>query len=427
VVEVELVAGLATTEYLADKSSEVWAYRDGSQPDAMGSVPGPVLRAKQGDEIIVHFTNELPADETTIHWHGLRLPAAQDGTPSSQAPVLPGAQFEYRFTATDSSTFWFHPHVRADEQIERGLYAALVVSGGIPVDVAADRVLMLDDVKLNADGSLNEDITDMDRMMGRQGNVLLINGQQAPRALHVAPGSRERWRFINAANGRFFNLRVPNASLLVIGSDGGILAQPYTADTVLITPGERYDVLVTFDGDVNEPTTLQTIHYDRGHDLPDPGPQDLLNIVYEGDAQTPATLPETWGEAPNLAIDATTPVRPLVLQEYEQPGLPVIFTINGEQWPDSLPVHVTQGAREIWEVKNEAEMDHPFHLHGMFFQVLDDANQTVFTGWKDTVNVPKLSTVRFAVQYDPLGMWMFHCHILEHAELGMMGTLMVMP
>ena len=123
-----------------------------------------------------------------------------------------------------------------------------------------------------------------------------------------------------------------------------------------------------------------------------------------------------------------TPVRSVVLEEHEQPGTPVKFTINGEQWPDNKPVHVMQGDVEIWEVQNKAPMDHPFHLHGMFFEVLPTAGvPPLVDGWKDTVNVPQNSTLRFAVKYDPLGMWMFHCHILEHAELGMMGDLMVMP
>jgi FtsP/CotA-like multicopper oxidase with cupredoxin domain len=233
---------------------------------------------------------------------------------------------------------------------------------------------------------------------------------------------------VNAANGRFFNLRIPGAQLLVVGSDGGLLPEPYSPDTLLITPGERYDVLVTFDGAQGSRAVLQTIHYDRGHDIPDPGPLDLVSVHVGPPGEAPAPLPETWGETPALAVDDATPSRPFVLEEYEPPGLPVVFTINGEQWPDSKPVHVQRGDVEIWEVQNMAAMDHPFHLHGMFFQVLSgSAMSPGLAGWKDTVNVPQKSTLRFAVQYDPPGMWMFHCHILEHAELGMMGDLMVMP
>jgi len=428
IVEVQLVAGLATTEYLRGKPTAVWAYRDGALPGSKGTVPGPFLKAKVGDEVIIHFRNELPADETTIHWHGVRLPPQSDGTPSTQTPVLSGAAFEYRFTARDASSFWYHPHVRAYDQIERGLYAPMVVTGGTTPDVAADRYIVLDDVKLDADGSLNKDTTELDRMLGRQGNVLLVNGRRAPQALRVATGSRERWRFVNAANGRYFNLRIPGARFLVIGSDGGLLAQPYEAETLLVTPGERYDVLVSFDGNPGDDAVLQTVYYDRGHDIPDPGPQDLVRVAYGAAAAAPPSpLPNTWGDGARLPLTDTTLVRPFVLKEYEQPGVPVLFTINGEQWPDNKPVHVMRGDVEIWEIQNDAPMDHPFHLHGMFFQVLpQDGGVPTTDGWKDTVNVPQNSTVRFAVQYDPPGMWMFHCHILEHAELGMMGDLMVM-
>lgn len=427
VVEVELVASVGTTEYLAGNPAQIWGYRDGAVADSVATVPGPLLRANQGDEIIVHFRNELP-ELTTVHWHGLRLPPEADGTSSTQEPVLPGNGYEYRFVAQDASSFWYHPHVRAYDQIERGLYAAMVVDGGVVPEVAADRYLVLDDVKLDADGTLNQDTTELDKMLGRQGNVLLVNGRRAPARLDVAAGSRERWRFVNAANGRYFNLQVRGASLLVIGSDGGLLPRPYTAETLLVAPGERYDVLVTFDGEPGDEVVLQTGHYDRGHDIPDLGPQDLLRVSYGPAGAAPGPLPETWRELPRLSVDDTTPVRPFVLEEIERPGLPVVFMINGEQWPDSRPVHVQQGDVEIWEVQNKAEMDHPFHLHGMFFEVLSVAGKPpTLDGWKDTVNVPQKSNVRFAVKYDPPGMWMFHCHILEHAELGMMGDLMVMP
>jgi FtsP/CotA-like multicopper oxidase with cupredoxin domain len=427
VVEVKLVSGLSTTEYLPGKTTEIWAYRDGAVDGSMGTVPGPLLRAKQGDEVIVHFRNELPDDETTIHWHGLRLNPESDGSPATQVPVRPGDDYEYRFTAKDASSFWYHPHVRGYEQIERGLYAPLVVTGGVEIDVAADRYLVLDDVKLDADGSLNGDTTELDRMLGRQGNVLLVNGQQTPRQLRVAAGSRERWRFVNSANGRYFNLRIPGAELLVIGSDGGILPKPYPAETLLITPGERYDVLVSFESGSGGSTTLQNVYYDRGHDIPDPGPVDLVQVSYGPSIGTPQPLPETWRDLPRLTVDDTTPVRAFVLEELEMPGVPVSFTINGERWPDNRMVEVRQGDTEIWEVKNDAPMDHPFHLHGMFFEVQPTGGVPFLPdGWKDTVNIPQNSSVRLAVRYDPAGMWMFHCHILEHAELGMMGELMVM-
>ena len=140
-----------------------------------------LIRVAQGVDIEIELRNELPV-ETTIHWHGVRLPADQDGTSASQVAVAPGESYTYRFAARDAGTFWYHPHVEADVQIERGLYGALVVDAPDAPQVAVDRMLVLDDVKVDADGRLSEDTNALDLMLGRQGNVLLVNGSQRPRA-----------------------------------------------------------------------------------------------------------------------------------------------------------------------------------------------------------------------------------------------------
>jgi len=423
IVEVQLVAGSATKEYLPEKTASVWAYRDGAIEGSQGTVPGPMLQAKQGDQIIVHFRNELP-QPTTIHWHGLRLPQNQDGSMASQTAVAPGSTFDYRFTARDAGSFWYHPHVAADEQVEKGLYAPMVVSGGPPIDVAAERYLVLDDVKLRGDGTLDEAIDPLDIMLGKQGNVLLVNGMRDAR-LEVAEGSRERWRLVNAANGRYFNLSLAGHTFQVIGWDGGLLPTPYSVEKLLVAPGERYDVLVTFDRPQSEKLTLQTLFYDRGHDIPDPGPKDLMEIVYGSAGQAPAPLPTSWRTLTPLPTTGSTPVRPFVLKEQESPA-GATFMINDQRWPFNTPVMVKRGDIEIWEIEANLEMDHPFHLHGMFFEVVSiNGTPSSRFGWKDTVNVPKGAKLRFAVQYDPPGTWMFHCHILEHAERGMMGELMI--
>ncbi len=149
-----------------------------------------MLKAKRGDDVIVHFKNELP-EPTTIHWHGLRLPAKMDGSTSTQSAVPSGGTFDYRFRVEDAGTFWFHPHVRADEQIERGLYAPFVVVQDDGVDTVADRVFVLDDVRLVASGELSTHIDALDLMVGRQGNVLLANGRRGA-TLEVLSGARER-------------------------------------------------------------------------------------------------------------------------------------------------------------------------------------------------------------------------------------------
>lgn len=425
VVEVQLVAAPAVVEYLPGKRTEVWAYRDGAKPGSVGSVPGPRLEAKRGDEVIVHFRNDLP-EPTTIHWHGLRLPVTMDGSTSSQASIPPGGTFDYRFRVEDAGTFWFHPHVRGHEQIEKGLYAPFVVRGEEDLDVTADRTFVVDDVKLEASGALAESDA-LDMMVGKQGNVLLLSGKREG-TITVERGARQRWRFVNSANGRYFKLRLAGHPLLVIGTDGGLVPTPYATDTLLIAPGERYEVLVSFDEAEGSRTKLETLYYDRGHELPDQGPRLLAEVVVAGRIERALRpVPAELRTIEPLAVSSSTSVKRLVLQEREAKDGPV-FSISDQTWPFNKPVMVKQGELEIWEIESPPEMDHPFHLHGMFFQVLGaDGKPDRARGWKDTVNVPRGTKLRFAVRYEPLGMWMFHCHILEHAERGMMGDLMVMP
>jgi FtsP/CotA-like multicopper oxidase with cupredoxin domain len=423
VVEVQLVASLGTHEYLPGKRADIWGFRDGARAGSKASVPGPLLEAKVGDTVIVHFKNELP-EETTIHWHGLRVPNAADGSPLSQMAVPPGGTFDYEFTLKDAGYYWYHPHMHGDMQVEAGLYAPIIVHDDLDLDVAADRAFVLDDVKLEATGKLSARTDNLDLMLGRQGNVVLINGQQHP-AVTVAAGTRERWRFVNAANGRYFNLDLPGHTFRVIGWDGGLLETPYETRTLLIAPGERYDVLVELGTDDVE---LRTLHHDRGHNIPDPGPVELLSVRVGAAGKTPAALPTAWGSVPPITVEASTPRRQLVLREDDTvPNMPV-FTINDEAFPDITPAAGAMGQTEVWEIVNEAEMDHPFHLHGMEFQQVDaNGVPTRTRGWKDTINVPQLQTVRFAVKFDAPGRWMYHCHILEHAERGMMGELEVAP
>lgn len=423
VVEVEIVAEIAEVEILEGKRAEVWAFRDASDDHARATVPGPLLEANRGDQVLVHFRNELP-EETTVHWHGLRVPNGSDGTPAAQQPVAAGGTFDYAFTVEDEGLFWYHPHMHGDVQIERGLYAPVLVHGDVAPDVTHDRVLVLDDVKIEADGRLSERIDPLDYMVGRQGNVQVVNGRRQP-TVRSQDGARERWRLVNVANGRFFNLELPGHSFLVIGWDGGPLVEPYETDTLLISPGERYDVLVELDG--ADELALRNIYYDRGHELPDPGPIELMTIELDGKAPPLSSLPTSWGAVEALPIDADTVRRSFVLAE-DASGDEPTFSINDEQYPDITPLVVSEGTVEIWEVENGMEMDHPFHLHGMSFQVLDDAGVApVRLGWKDTVNIPRDTTAQLAVRYAGTGRWMYHCHILEHAERGMMGELVVEP
>ncbi|MEY4581371.1 MAG: hypothetical protein RL701_6074 [Pseudomonadota bacterium] len=426
IVEVQLVASSGRTQYLPDGDTEIWGYRDGSVSDSRAAVPGPLLEVKQGQRVIVHFRNELP-ENTTIHWHGLRVPNESDGTPSVQHEIPPQGTFDYEFIASDASTFWYHPHVRSDTQIERGLYGAVVVRGGPEIPVDSDHVFVLDDVKLLSSGELSTDTTQLDVMLGRQGNVILANGKRRGR-LNVHSQARERWRFVNSSNGRYFNLQLRDHPFLVVGWDGGIVPKPYPASTLLIAPGERYEVLVDFPDEDGANLTLETVYYDRGHNVPDPGPQRVFDIAVRGSVSPPRALPDSWGEAIDLEVPGDAPVRLIKLSEQEtsDDGFPRFF-LNDHTFPDVPTVEAQMGEIAVWSVNNDSEMDHPFHIHGLFFRVLDvDGQRPEHDGWKDTVNVPLKQTVRLGVRYSSPGTWMYHCHILEHAERGMMAELKVL-
>lgn len=421
-VEVSIVAAPSPWAFLPGKPAEVWAYRDGNVEGDTGRIPGPMLLGKVGNRVTVHFRNDLP-EATTVHWHGLKVPAAHDGSNVSQMAVQPGETFTYEFTLTDAGTFWFHPHLSADEQIERGLYAPIVVRGDDEIPVDTDRVLFLDDIKVESNGMLSQTITGLDLMVGRQGNVLLVNGEKLPR-LEAPARARERWRLLNSANGTYFNVRLPGHRLRVIGWDGGLLAEPYEVDSLVIAPGERYELLVQLDGAEGDTLELQTVHYDRGHELPDLGPRPLATFALTAAPGSPAPeSPEPRGVIDALPVAPDTPRRTFTLTEQE-PATPddePRFFINDRAYPDVDPLVLGMGDIEVWELVNDTEMDHPFHLHGTFFQVLDQPH----VGWKDTVNVPQKATVRIVVDFDNPGLWMYHCHILEHAERGMMGILEV--
>jgi FtsP/CotA-like multicopper oxidase with cupredoxin domain len=422
IVEVNLVAAEGEVEYIAGRVTRVMGYRDGSLDGSAVIVPGPLIEAKLGDRLIVHFRNEL-AVPTTIHWHGLRLPILMDGDPTVNGGVAPGASFDYDFVLRDSGFFWYHPHVDTDMQIEMGLQGPLVIRGPGEPAVDAERYFVLDDIDLAGDGSVRIDPSHDDLVFGRRGDTLLVNGG-LPGAI-TTQGGVERWRIVNTSNGRFYNLRLGGVAMRVIGWDGGLIPAPYDVERLALAPGERYDVLVAL-GD--RPLTLRTLEVARGHGDVDPGPVDLVYVELADDAAEPRALPSTTATIPALPISAQSTVRRFTLREQLEDPAGTIFFINDQRWPLNTPIPVTLGDVEVWEIVNDADGDHPMHVHGHFLQVLDrDGVGEVRLGWKDTIAIGPRSTVRAALRYEEPGKWMFHCQIPEHAERGMTADVEVMP
>ena len=421
-VEVNLTAAPATLSIVPGTKTPSYAYN--------GRVPGPILEVYEGDHVIVHFHNRLPT-ASTIHWHGIHLPAVFDGSPLN--PVPAGADFDYKFTPERGSagTYWYHPHPGeiTGEQIAKGLFGALIVRArDDPLRGIPERVIILSDNRFNPDGTVSfadpaSPAGKIDEENGREGPMLFVNGKRMP-VMSIRSGEVQRWRIVNASAARVFRLAIPGQTLIHVGNDGGLFERPLEVKDIIVSPSERVEILVRGTGKPGTRTVLQDLPYDR---------------------YVPQTRPQDWDVTHNLMTLAYTkekPMRPVVIPAKLRHIVPIdttlatvhrVFTlqqgfINGKVH-DMHRVDETAklGAVEIWEVENIVGMDHPFHLHGFQFQVIDrDGVPEPFTSWKDTIDVPKHSVVRFVVQFsDFAGKWMYHCHILDHEDHGMMGVLEV--
>ena len=415
VVTVDLEAREADWEFVPGKPARVWAYN--------GWVPGPVLEGRVGDVLEVRLTNRLP-EATTIHWHGLRLAPPMDGTDSVQRPVAPGETFTYRFLLRDAGTFWYHPHMNETVQLERGLYGALVVRGPSEPELDAERVLVLDDVKLDRAGQIKPLGGLVERHDGRQGDTLLVNGD-AKAELTMAAGQIERWRIVNASSARYVRLSIGGRPFTLLGTTGGLLDAPVQVTEVLLVPAGRVDVAV---GPFAEGETIQveSLKYYRGT-IARSKAVTFATVRVGAAAPSTAVIPAMLRRIEPLVTGPATPTREVHLGERPSLTKGVRFFVNNEEHHRDAPVKL--GELQVWDIVNDTAMDHPFHLHGYFFQIVSvDGQPPAFLSWEDMVNAPPKSRVRIAwLPDDRPGEWMYHCHILEHHEAGMMGHFAVVP
>ena len=423
IVEVNLIATLAEVEVAPGKRVHAWTYN--------GGLPGPLIKARVGDRVIVRFRNELEAP-TTVHWHGVRVPIEMDGVPDvSQPEVKQGESFTYDFVVRDAGLYWYHPHVMSAAQVGFGLYGPLLVEDpNDGVGVADQLTLVLSDIGFNAKGQLEsaESGGSAGMVFGREGDYVLANGRHRP-VLKARSGAPQRWRIVNAAKSRFFYLDLDGQEFTVIGVDGGIQERPTKTDILLVTAGERVDVIVTPKGKPGAPLPLRAMLYNRGYGSVEyRSVEEVLTVEFTGDAPI-AAKPITVARplaAPSTA-DATVVNFLLTLPPMQNNTSE--FRVNDVPFWKAKPFTAKLGEKQIWVLKNDSDWDHPFHLHGFFFHVLDETGAPVRPlALKDTVNVPMKTTARVLVDFNERpGEWMFHCHILDHAEGGLMGTVLVGP
>jgi len=420
IVEIDLVAKLADVQ-VDGKTVRAWTYN--------GSLPGPLVRTRVGDRLIVHFTNQLD-QPTTVHWHGVRVPIDMDGVPDiSQPEVRKGESFTYDFVVHDAGLYWYHPHVMSAAQVGFGLYGALLVedpADGVSVD--DQLTLVLSDIGFDARGVLEpaDSGGSAGMVFGREGEFVLANGRRRP-TLRARSGAPQRWRIVNAAKSRFFYLDLDGQPFTVIGTDGGFQETATRTDILLVTPGERIDVIVTPRGTAGTPLPLRAMLYNRGYGSVEyRAVEEVALIEFSSEPEVKAAPIATTRAMAAPSVVGATPVD-VVLALPAMKNNKSEFQVNGVPFWKAKPYAAKLGEKQLWIVKNDSDWDHPFHLHGFFFHVIDERGQPVRPlALKDTVNVPMKSTIRLLIDFDERpGEWMFHCHILDHADGGLMGTVRV--
>ncbi len=435
----------------------------------------PILRIESGARFTASLDNAL-AEPTIIHWHGLHVPAAMDGHPSTA--IVAGARFEYDFTVNDrGGTYWYHTHAHevTGKQAYQGLASYFLVEDNDQRNLAkaldlqlgvTDLPLVIQDKRFDAQGKLQYQPNPMDAMMGWLGDIVLTN--LTPNAvLSVSPRSY-RFRLLNGSNARIYRLAfVKDKTALefsVIGTDGGLIERPETVTEAFLAPGERLDVV--FDAGQAQPGSdifLKSLAFDPMENEGTAGGMSGMSGMDHGTGQTTAgtggsrlllgqefnllKLVVTAGDRIAAKLPATlSQVRPIRTEGATERKLELSmammrFLINGRSFSmQEIVFEVKRGAVEIWSIQNPAiGMPHPMHLHGFSFQVLERQNspaplsaaarfgkgRTVSDlGWKDTVLVWPGETVRIAIDFahDFPGSqtYVFHCHNLEHADAGMM-------
>jgi suppressor of ftsI len=403
--------------FLPGKTTDTWGIN--------GAYLGPTVRAARGDRVRMAVTNRL-AEASTLHWHGMRLPARMDGGPHQM--IEPGATWTPEWTIDQPAmTSWFHPHPHEQTamHVYRGLAGLFLVDdpGGpkLPGEYGVDDVpLILQDKKFKGDGAFNEGGVDSGTF-GFLGDTILVNGTHEP-VLEVTT-QLVRFRLLNASNARVYRVGFADQRRFqVVATDAGLLERPVAVDRVKISPGERAEIVVRFA--VGETIVLDS----RGESAKaanDIEEEDfgLLKIVAAQRLGGSAAVPEALGGSVAVPPPAGARVRRFSLSGSE---------INDKDMDmNRVDEVVPAGAHEIWEITNTTYA-HNFHIHEVAFRVLDVDGRPPApyqAGPKDTVFIPKKATVRLSVQFghytDPTSPYMYHCHILRHEDKGMMGQFVV--
>ncbi len=431
-------------------------------------IPGPLIKANQGEKIEVNFVNNLDV-ETTVHWHGLRLENKFDGIPDlTQEPVQPGEDFKYELMFPDSGIYWYHPHVREDYQQELGLYGMILV---LPTnsdqfnEVNKEEVLVIDDILIEGGDvpEFDEEYTNL-ALMGRFGNIMIVNGK-TDYSLNVRKGEVVRFYLANVANTRTFKVEIPGAKIKLVGSDGGLYEREEFIDSVIIAPSERYIIEVFFDNEgeyqIKNVNPIKSYVLGRvivSNEMTNNDLSGVFNVLKEN-PKTKTEIEqyrEFSDKSPDVTMKLSIDMSGMhgnmmegMMEEHEEDGIEwedTMAMMNRQMTSDFLTWEIIDGKTgrknmDIdynWKVGDIVKirifndpnsmhpMQHPIHFHGNRFLVLaEDGIKNDNLVWKDTVLVPVGKEVDILLEISNPGEWMAHCHIAEHLSSGMMTSFKV--
>lgn len=395
---------------------------------------GPTIRLNQGGNVNINFRNAL-SEKTNIHWHGLKIPAAMDGHPESI--VNAGSSFNFLFPVTQRAALcWYHPHADGTtaKQVANGLAGLFIINDSEESSLnlpsgSNELPLVIQDKKLTASGIQYNPAGD-EIMTGYIGETVMVNGAASPYA-EVAT-RYYRLRILNGSNARIYNLALSNnANFVVIGNEGGLLPQPVSTKFVLLSPGERLDVLVNFAGQaVGSEVFLESRAFTGAGTAQGQQSFRIMKFKVTQQVNDSFVVPSTLSTITPLSASAASRTRTFTLDVMQMSGgmnMGGMHQINGKVY-DAMRIDetVAAGALELWEFDNQTDEPHPMHLHGVQFQVLQRTggrNQLLPSegGWKDTVLLLPKEKVRILVPFgNERGVFVMHCHNLEHEEDGMM-------
>ncbi|MDP3816354.1 multicopper oxidase family protein [Pseudomonas sp.] len=414
----ELIAAPLDLELIPGHSTPAWAYG--------GQAPGLEIRAKQGEWLRVRFINKLDVP-TTIHWHGIRLPLEMDGVPYvSQLPVLPGEYFDYQFKTPDAGSFWYHPHVASSEQLGRGLVGPLIVEEREPSGFLHERTLSLKTWHIDEKGAFSAFSVPREAAReGTRGRLTTINGKAVP-SLELPAGQVVRLRILNLDSTITYRLNLPGAEARIYALDGQPIEPRDLGKEYWLGPGMRIDLAVRVPAAGaelslrNGPLRLATLKSlataEAVGDWPAPLP---ANPVAEPDLQQAEVLRFNFEWSATLA-------------GANDKGPAKYWQINGQAWDikdktcaDRPIATLKKDGHYIFELRNMAQYLHPVHLHGLAFKVISSNRKKIIPYFTDTYLLGKNESVRIALVADNPGIWMFHCHVIDHMETGLMAAIEV--